>query len=213
MNPSGRLPYTIPVKASDYDIPVVTQPIDSSPSGWQVDFTEGLLVDYRHFDAHDIEPLYEFGFGLSYSSFDVVGSLSINTTTENLTAVVEAGHYDANTEAFSQGGHPDLWKSLISATVDVKNTGEVSGATVVQLYVALPQEAVPAGTPIQVLRGFEKVYLDVGETKSVKFELRRRDISYWDVKSKSWVIPKGPIGLRAGFSSRDIRAKSEATVI
>lgn len=70
--PSGRLPYTVPRDAGDAGPPVVnlTGPVDD-PLAWQADFEEGQLIDYRHYDAEGIEPLYEFGFGLTYTTFEV----------------------------------------------------------------------------------------------------------------------------------------------
>lgn len=74
VNPSGKLPYTIARNDTDYNAPLVNSTAllaSSDPNAWQADFTEGLLIGYRHFDAHNITPLYEFGYGLSYTTFDI----------------------------------------------------------------------------------------------------------------------------------------------
>lgn len=73
--------------------------------------------------------------------------------------------------------------------------------------------AALAGTPPRQLRGFEKVALAVGETKTVGFELMRRDLSYWDVVSQEWLIPEGEFTLSVGFSSRDLRVTANITPI
>jgi beta-glucosidase len=86
--------------------------------------------------------------------------------------------------------------------VSVTNTGDVEGATVPQLYVTFP-DSVP-GTPPKQLRGFDKVSLAPGKSRTVKFELMRRDLSYWDVVSQQWLIPEGEFVISVGFSSRDL---------
>ncbi|KAL0933496.1 beta-glucosidase G 2 [Colletotrichum truncatum] len=207
VNPSGKLPYSIAVDPADTDIPIVnlTQAEITSPTAWQANFTEGLFIDYRHLDAHNIDPLYEFGFGLSYTTFDM-RSLQVKQLVKDLAASPDTSIPN------TPGGNPELWKCIIRITTHVTNTGPVAGATVPQLYVSLPQDAVPEGTPVQVLRGFEKVFLEPKESKVVEFELLRRDVSFWDVASQAWVIPEGSIEFRAGFSSRDIKARVEHTV-
>lgn len=105
------------------------------------------------------------------------------------------------------GGNPELWADLVRVVAKVKNTGRISGATVVQPYLAFPKNSVPAGTPVRALRGFEKVFLKVNEERSVEFLLKRRDLSYWDVVSQRWVLPLGRYDVRLGFSSRDLKVK------
>ena len=80
-----------------------------------------------------------------------------------------------------------------------------------QLYVSFPQDYTPASTPQKVLRGFEKLHLEVGERREVVFELMRRDLSFWDVEGRQWVIPEGVFGFLAGFSSRDFGCERSAT--
>ena len=202
-NPSGKLPYTIPKNESDYDIPIVNLTDISSPTGWQADFTEGQMTDYRHFDSKNIEPLYEFGFGLSYTSFTLTKDLKISNIVKNPSAT-------ANSKlAIEQGGNPDLWTDIVRVSTTVKNTGSVSGGTVVQLYLTLPKDgSVPAGSPVRSLRGFEKIFLKKGEERKVEFVLKRRDLSYWDVVSQTWVLPSGNFDVQVGFSSKDLKAKA-----
>lgn len=92
------------------------------------------------------------------------------------------------------------------------NTGSVPGKAVVQLYLALPASA-PAGTPVKVLRGFEKVALAAGEIKTVTFALMRKDVSYWDVVSQEWLIPSGELEVMVGTSSRDLPLSAGATLV
>ncbi|KAH6698355.1 putative glycosyl hydrolase [Leptodontidium sp. MPI-SDFR-AT-0119] len=207
VNPSGKLPYTIPVNETDCLIPIVNLTSISSPTEWQADFTEGQFIDYRAFDAKNVTPLYEFGFGLSYTTFDLGTSLSTKSLVKKPSAVP-----NKNT-AIEMGGHPDLWADLVKASIQVSNTGKVGGATVVQLYMTPPTGATPDGTPVRTLRGFKKVYLKPGDKRTVDFLLKRRDLSYWDVTSQQWVLPSGDITLQAGLSSRDLRAKTTVRLL
>ena len=197
VNPSGHLPYTIAYNASDYNTAIANFTGTTDPSGWQSNFTEGLLIDYRYFDYANITPRYEFGFGLSYTTF----SLS-NLAVEPLATGISPLPGDVSGPN-PPGGNPDLYTSLVSVTVTVTNTGAIPGAAVPQLYIAPPQSAMPPGTPPQALRGFEKIFLQPGQTSSVSFELLRRDLSFWDVGVQQWRIPSGAFGVRVGFSSRD----------
>lgn len=106
------------------------------------------------------------------------------------------------------GGDSALWETLYTVSTSVTNTGKVAGATVPQLYLGLPQPANEDVTPVKVLRGFEKVYLQPGESQTVQFPLMRRDLSYWDIDQQKWVIGNGDVRVYAGFSSRDIQAQT-----
>jgi beta-glucosidase len=207
VNPSGRLPYTIAYNGSDYNTAVTNFTGTNNTNGWQSDFTEGLLIDYRYFDHANITPRYEFGFGLSYTTF------SLN----NLDIVLLANNASALPAPVSgsipPGGNPDLYTAIISATVTVTNTGTVAGAAVPQLYVAPPQSSMPSGTPPQALRGFEKISLAPNQSAVVGFELTRRDVSYWDVQAQQWRIPAGEFGIRVGFSSRDQPTAAVVTLL
>ena len=215
VNPSARLPYTISNHPEDYgaqaQILNVTGPASTEPWAWQSNFTEGLLIDYRHFDSNNIAPLYEFGYGLSYTTFELVLGLSMVSTPGHSETV---SPFPARTNStLALGGNPNLWNTMVTCSSSVKNMGSLAGATVVQLYVSLPQENVPSGTPVRVLRGFDKVFLEAGETKNVSFALTRRDLSYWNVDVQDWRIPTGEIGISLGFSSRDLRHNSSVRII
>ncbi|KAF4543392.1 uncharacterized protein LTHEOB_91 [Lasiodiplodia theobromae] len=205
VNPSARLPHTIPRSAEDYDFPVVnltgTAKANDSEA-WQADFEEGLLIDYRHFDAKNITPLYEFGFGLSYTEFKISAPLEVAGVAANTTRV---SSFPPAVSSAQPGGNPALWEPVLTASTTVQNMGERAGATVVQLYLSMPSGSVPEGTPLRVLRGFEKVQLEPGASEKVEFRLLRRDVSFWNVEAQEWEIPTGEMRLSVGFSSRDLK--------
>ncbi|KAM0346671.1 hypothetical protein ACHAPU_005383 [Fusarium lateritium] len=204
VNPSGRLPYTIAFNGTDYNAPPTTAINTTGMEDWQSWFDEKLEIDYRYFDAKNISVRYEFGFGLSYSTFEI-SDISAEPLSDDITAAPEA-------LPVQPGGNPALWENLYNVTVSVSNTGKVDGATVPQLYVSFPESA-PSGTPPKQLRGFEKVFLEAGESKDVSFELMRRDLSYWDIVSQQWVIPEGEFTIRVGFSSRDLKEETKVTLV
>lgn len=88
-------------------------------------------------------------------------------------------------------------------TATITNSGSVAGAEVAQLYLSLPSGA-PA-TPPKQLRGFQKLFLEAGASGTVTFNLRKKDLSYWDVPSQNWIVPSGTFGVSVGASSRDLR--------
>jgi beta-glucosidase len=181
-SPSGKLPYTIAKTPGDYGTAVV--------SG-DDNYSEGLYIDYRHFDKNSIAPRYEFGFGLSYTTFSYSAlSISALSTAAGSTATVP-------------GGVSNLYDVVATVTASVTNNGTVAGAEVAQLYIGLPSSA-PASPPKQ-LRGFSKLTLAPGASGTVSFPLRRKDLSYWDAASQKWVMPTGGFAVSVGASSRDIR--------
>ena len=181
-SPSGKLPYTIAKSATDYGTAVV--------SG-NDDYLEGLYIDYRHFDRASITPRYEFGYGLSYTTFAYSG----------LSAIY--GDKSAGNQASAPGGISGLFDTVATVTATVTNNGTVTGAEVAQLYVGYPSSA-PA-TPPKQLRGFQKISLAPGKSGTVSFKVRRKDLSYWDVASQKWITPAGTFNVYVGASSRDIR--------
>ncbi|KAL3469791.1 glycosyl hydrolase family 3 N terminal domain-containing protein [Aspergillus californicus] len=204
VNPSGRLPYTIARNGSDYNAPPTTEVLTDGPDDWQSWFDEKLEIDYRYFDAHNISVLYEFGFGLSYTTFNV-SDISAEPLVDSISSVPED-------RPIQPGGNPALWEGVYNVSVSVTNTGDVEGATVPQLYVTFP-DSTPSGTPPKQLRGFEKLSLTPGESQTVTFELMRRDLSYWDIISQQWLIPEGEFVIRVGFSSRDLTEVTRITPV
>ncbi|KAF2791241.1 glycoside hydrolase family 3 protein [Melanomma pulvis-pyrius CBS 109.77] len=187
-SPSGKLPYTIAKKASDYG-PTVVGGDDSS---WD------MFVDYRRFDQQKIEPRYEFGFGLSYTNF-TYSDIAIDGKPAAGPASTTKG----------VGGSIDLFDTVATVTASITNSGGVAGAEVSQLYIGFPASA-PAAAPRQ-LRGFTKLKLDAGAKNTAIFKLRRRDLSYWDSGKQTWVVPTGDFTVWIGASSRDIRLTGKIT--
>ncbi|KAK2029820.1 glycosyl hydrolase family 3 N terminal domain-containing protein [Colletotrichum zoysiae] len=192
VNPSGKLPYTVAKRESDYGNHLNSSASDDFfPNS---DFTEGLYIDYRYFDAQNITPRYEFGYGLSYTTFNFA-DLSVD-----LTSYADTAEYPDPNIAIVQGGHPSLWETIAVAEVSVTNTGSVDGAEVAQLYVGVPGD----DSPVRQLRGFQRVFLSPGQSSRVGFELTRRDLSIWDVEAQQWRLRRGTYTFWAGASSRNL---------
>ncbi|KAJ3022443.1 UNVERIFIED_CONTAM: hypothetical protein HDU68_009145 [Siphonaria sp. JEL0065] len=146
----------------------------SSDETPQIHYTEGLYIDYMHADKNKIEPLYPFGHGLSYTKFRY-SRLKIYKTNAN-----------------------DSWGDL-TVELFVENIGSTNGHEVVQLYVSYPKEAEE---PPKLLKGFEKVWIEVGGATIVKIVVKKRDVRVWH---DAWVNVPGIYGFLVGASSRDIR--------
>ncbi|KAI0515057.1 glycoside hydrolase superfamily [Xylaria bambusicola] len=191
VNPSGKLPYSVPRNESDFGgLQNATLPDGIYAKFPQSDFSEGVYLDYRAFDAKNITPRYEFGFGLSYTTF-AYADLSVN-----LVEGADFAQYPS--KPVVEGGHEDLWDTVVTVSATVTNTGDVSGAEVAQLYVGIP------GGPVQQLRGFEKSVIAPGESETVEFGLTRRDLSTWDVVAQNWLLQKGQYQIYVGSSSRKL---------
>lgn len=191
VNPSGKLIHTVAKNTSDYPA--------STCETEDCDFSEDVFIDYRWFDAQGIEPRFPFGHGLSYTTF-TYGDVTATITNKT----VASSKY--TTGPLTLGGAADLFTEFVSVTTSITNSGGLSGAEVAQLYVTFPDAAAQ---PIRVLRGFEKVTIDAGATHSdVTFNLRRRDLSYWDVAAQSWALAEGTYTFAVGSSSRDIRGNA-----
>lgn len=190
-NFSGKLPYTIARNESDYG--AVLQPCQRAAPNYtdpQCNFAEGSYVDYRAFDAKGIEPRFEFGFGLSYTSFSY-SKLRLSSRR------IYAG---------APCNGKDMWDTAAVVSVKVTNTGSRAGHEVVQVYVAIPN------SPPRQLRGFEKVWLEPGEEATVRVELDRRDFAVWDVVEQSWVVQQGEYEVFVGSSSRILPLSSRFTL-
>lgn len=198
-NPSGRLPYTVARQAEDYG--ALLHHSTRKGKYWlfpQSDFTEGLLIDYRAFDANNIKPRYEFGYGLSYTTFDYTDLIIDNQH-------LSQDSYPPNATT-QQGGNPHLWDEMVTISVTITNTGSLDGDEVAQLYLGIPHR------PVRQLRGFEKVRIHAGESAQVAFRLNRRDLSVWDVSRQQWRLQKGEYAVHVGRSSRDLPLRGTVTV-
>lgn len=195
-NPSGKLPYTVAKQETDYGH-LLNSSVSFAKDPEDI-FSEGLYIDYRAFDRDDIEPRFEFGFGLSYTTF-AYANLSVSLAREADTSEFPDPEID-----IVQGGHPSLWEAVAVVSCAVSNTGDVSGAEIAQLYLGIPGE----DTPVRQLRGFARVGpLAAGETRRAAFELTRRDMSAWDVDSQQWHLRRGEYNVWVGASSRDLRLR------
>lgn len=168
-NPSGKLAQSVPLNLTD----------DPSMLNWPggdrvVDYGEGVFVGYRYYDSFGVDVAYPFGFGLSYSTFE------ISDVEVEVTGAVSAS---------------------VSATV--RNTSAVDGAEVVQVYVN-PADSSPVQRPVHELKGFKKVFLAAGESARVEFELDNRAFAYWSEHDGGWRVVAGAYGIEVGTSSRDI---------
>lgn len=181
-SPNGKLPYTIAKTPADYGVSIA--------SG-DDNFAEGLYIDYKYFDKNSIAPRYEFGFGLSYTTFGYSGLTLSSISTS------------PGSSTLAPGGISNLWDIVATVSATVTNTGSVTGSEVAQLYIGLPSSA-PASPPKQ-LRGFTKLPLAPGASGTATFALRRKDLSYWDIVTQKWVLPTGAFTIYIGSSSRDIR--------
>lgn len=210
-SPSGKLVYTIAKSATDYG---------TSVSSGDDSYPEGLYIDYRHFDEADITPRYEFGFGLcklhfsTRNTFDDQILIVIFSAYSNFTysdaQVTTTVHSGPASGSVGPGGRTDLFEQAATVTAKITNTGSVTAAEVAQLYITLPQGA-PAAPPKQ-LRGFAKVSLAPGASDTVTFNLRRKDLSHWDVPTQNWNVPAGNFTVSIGASSRDIRLSGSLEV-
>ncbi|GAA5936851.1 uncharacterized protein JCM15063_000080 [Sporobolomyces koalae] len=197
-NPSGKLPFTIAKNVSDYDLKAYYNgSIKAEP---QTNFSEGVFIDYKYFDQKNSTPLFEFGYGLSYTTFNFSDVSTQSTPKAGRTAV-----FETNEKLYKDGklASAGLYDVAQTVSVSVKNTGEVAGAEVAQLYLTFPA-STPKKMPVRNLRGFEKPFLQPGESKTVTFELRNKDIAVWDVKLQGWTIPTGEFKVSVGSSSRKL---------
>ena len=178
VNPSGKLPITFPKELSD-------SPAHKSkktyPGNEKVYYDEGIFVGYRHFDTKNIEPLFPFGYGLSYTDF----------TYENVKL-----------------GKEKLMKDeLLDVSIDLTNSGTVSGSEVVQLYISDPISSVDR--PLKELKGFKKLKLEPSEKQNIKFQIKPEDLAFFDENSSEWKIEKGKFKVMIGSSSGDIHLETE----
>lgn len=194
VNPSGRLVYTIARNLSDYAQPEIVTTPQPNP---QINYSEGLSVDYRGFEKNGISPRYWFGHGLSYSNFtySVLRISQMAPLEEALRTPIE---YVAN----APGGDTALYDIAFIVTVDITNEGPFEGTEIPQLYLKMPAEAE---NPTKVLRGFDTLHMRRGDTKTAYFHLTRKDISYWSVLQQTWVTPRGEFNVFVGASAGDIR--------
>ena len=206
--PSGKLPFTMPVKLEDSpafalgnfpdknsggdlftlmfrpDVMAMTPAerqamIDALPKP-ESHYTEGSLVGYRWFDTKEVKPMYAFGHGLSYVDF-TYGTIK-----------------------------PKARKNTVTVSFDLTNTGSMAADEVVQLYVRRIDSAVE--WPAKELKAFKRVTLGAGQTRKVTLEICKDDLRYWNVETNSWTLEHGKLQLLLGSASDDIRQTAEVSI-
>jgi beta-glucosidase len=179
VNPSGKLAETFP--NSIYDTPTFPH---FPARNRHANYGEGIFIGYRHYDAKNLQPLFPFGFGLSYTTFAYTG-------------------IKASTSSIKDSDD-------LTVEVSVKNTGPVAGKEVIQLYLREQHPLVLR--PEKELRAFQKVALSPGEEKTVTFRLSKRDFAYYDTAVRTWSVRSGDFDILAGGSSRDLPLKATVAV-
>jgi beta-glucosidase len=177
-NPGGKLVFTLAKNDSDYGTNI-TETYNSN-------YTEGVFLDYRHFDKNNITPRYHFGYGLSYTTFSF--STLVISKAGKEKHVKQSLYRQRRTAPYANKALSRFYEPVYTITFTVTNTGNVDGSEVPQLYLGFPEEAAE---PPKILRGFERVYLEAGESKSVTLTLTQRDISYWNVINQKWTTAPG----------------------
>lgn len=174
VNPSGKLPATFEKEWKDnasfnsyYD----------DDKDKHVRYSEGIFTGYRHFDRSNIEPLYPFGYGLSYTSFS---------------------YSDIRVE-------PGNEKNQVRVSFDITNTGKMAGSEVAQVYVSKLNPGIDR--PLKELKGFSKIFLEPSETKRVEVILDKKSFEYYDTNIPGWNVEGGDYEILVGSSSRDIHLK------
>ena len=182
VNPSGKLPYTWYQRLEDTG----AHALNAFPGVWRPDrqiideeYKEGIFVGYRWADMKRVKPLFAFGHGLSYTSFEI-------------------GKATADKQVVKGN-------ETISFTVSVKNTGKKAGAETVQLYVTDQASTLPR--PVKELKAFQKVFLQPGESREVTLTLDKRSLSFFDDRLQQWVAEDGEFEARIGNSSGNIIRK------
>jgi beta-glucosidase len=202
VNPSGKLASSFVMDYADvpsaktfpgHEIPGAPEP-EPPPPGTPaffrrpkpstITYEDGIYVGYRYYDSFGVKPAYEFGYGLSYTTFEY-GNLKLS-----------APRFDRR----------------LTASVEVRNTGKVTGREVVQLYLSAP--AMSLDKPAQELKGFAKTKrLAPGESQTLSFALDPRSLASFDPAPSAWVADAGRYEVRIGASSRDIRQRAEFELV
>lgn len=178
VNPSGKLAETFPYRLEDNPSYLAFgDPVD-------VDYTEGIYVGYRYYDAKHMEVAYPFGYGLSYTTF---AYSNLRLDRKEMTE-----------------------KDTVTVSVDVTNTGSRFGKEVVQLYVSDKTNA--ARRPLRELKGYEKVALEPGETKTVTMTIDYRSLAWYSTELHDWYAASGEYEILIGASSRDLRLTETLTL-
>lgn len=179
VDPSGKLPLSFP---RSVDQTLAANPEQYPGVNGAVHYSEDLEVGYRAYAAHNVTPLFPFGFGLSYTQFKFDG----------LTVKQQPGN-------------------IATATFTVTNSGQRAGAEVAQLYLSFPPIAEGNEPPLQ-LKAFQKVMLKPGESKTIELKLDPRSFSYWSEKAHGWQVAQGEFQIMVGDSSANTPLKGGISI-
>jgi beta-glucosidase len=181
VNPSGKLPFTFPVSIQDSPaFALNTYPGDKITA----DYKEGILVGYRWYDTKKIDPLYCFGYGLSYTGFAYSNLLTDKK-------IYKAG-------------------DRIAVMLKVKNTGSVAGKEVVQFYISKVNPKILMAD--KELKAFQKIMITPGKTAAVAMSIKVNDLAYYDDTSRKWIVEPGEYKILAASSSKDIKQVADFKV-
>ena len=195
--PEGRLPESFPLQLEDNP-----SFLTYGGEGNSAVYSEGIFVGYRYYDRKKMQVLYPFGYGLSYTDFSYSNLQIEDYGAAYRSDLCQEKDPDA---PFLAGENARL---IVSA--DITNTGKTAGAEVVQLYIGAPEGEM--FRPVRELKGFEKVWLAPGETKTVSFVLEKRSFAYWSTKLSDWFVPSGVYTVFLAHDSRDLRLQKEIIV-
>lgn len=182
VNPSGKLAETFPLRLEDNP-----SYLNFPGSRDEVIYSEGIFIGYRYYDKKKMDVLFPFGYGLSYTNYRY----------DNLTLLING----AETDTTDISSAKDTDEILVSA--DITNTGNLPGKEIVQLYIK--NFIGIENRPEKELRGFEKVALQPGETKTVTFSLDYRSFAYYNETAHDWFVESGVYHICLGTSSRDLQ--------
>ena len=177
VNPSGKLPFTFPKKLED-NAAISFGKISYPGVNENEEYKEDILVGYRWFDTKKIAPLFPFGYGLSYTTFEY-GKIS-----------TDKKEYAAD--------------ESIKVSFTLKNTGKADGSESVQVYASQPKATL--FRPAKELKAFKKVFLKAGETQTVELLIAASDLAFYNDKTQNWTLESGEFILRNAASSADIKS-------
>ncbi len=177
VNPSGKLPFSFPKKLED-NAAISFGKISYPGIDNKQEYLEDILVGYRWFDTKKITPLFPFGYGLSYTSF-------------------EYGKINTDKKDYGQN-------DVIKLSFTVKNTGKTNGSEITQVYISQPKASVIR--PVKELKAFKKVFLKAGELQTIEMDINVKDLAFYNDKTKSWDVEAGEFILRNAASSADVKS-------
>jgi beta-glucosidase len=175
-NPSGKLPFSFPKKLED-NAAISFGEISYPGKVNNQEYKEDILVGYRWFDTKKISPLFAFGYGLSYTTFEYG---KIATDKKNYTI-----------------------DDIINVSFTLKNTGKVNGSEAVQVYTSQPNASVMR--PTKELKAFKKAFLKAGEVQTIELSIKVRDLAFYNEKTKDWIVEPGEFILQNASASNDVK--------